>query len=338
VSVQAPEVTVLMPVYNAAPHLHDAVGSILGQGFADFELLAVDDCSTDRSVEILASFDDPRIRLVRCAERVRLSGALNRGMAEARGGVVARMDADDLSRPGRLEQQVAYLRARPGLAVCGTWIRRFGSGRACVELYPAGCDRVRAHALFNTPFAHPTVMLRREWFARHGLAYDGAFYPTEDYELWSRVLDLFPCDNIRTALLDYRVHGSSLTGADWSEMDRQASRVSDARLRKLGLDVTADRSRFHRDLAMGRLPAEPAAVDAAGRWLCEILESNRVAGVYDASALRATCADLWLKTCLRAAARGPWAAGRFAASRLSRPRRLSGTLLCLAAALRKRDS
>ena len=117
------EVTVLMPVYNGERYLREAIDSILDQSFRDFEFLILDDGSTDGTADIIRSYRDERIRFLANPERLRLSGALNRGMAEARGSFIARMDADDIARPHRLARQLAFLRRNPEVGICGTCSR-----------------------------------------------------------------------------------------------------------------------------------------------------------------------------------------------------------------------
>src|SRR5437870_2690752 len=124
-----PAVTVLMPVYNGARFLAGAMESVLGQTFGDFELLAINDGSSDQTAEILASSRDPRVRIVENGRNLDLIASLNKGLDLARGDYVARMDQDDLALPKRLEKQVHFLSASPRTGLCGTWFRTFGGTR-----------------------------------------------------------------------------------------------------------------------------------------------------------------------------------------------------------------
>ena len=329
-----PRVTILMPVHNGAPYLREAVDSILAQTFRDFEFLIVDDASDDDSVAIVQSIRDPRIRLIREDRRLHLSGALNLGLQEGAGALIARMDADDICLPRRIEEQVAHMDAHPRLGICGTWVEKIGDGKSAIERYPTGPEKVRAHTLFNTPFAHPTVMLRRALFQKHNLSYDTEYYPTEDFELWERALRRFPGDNPPRVLLKYRVHGQSLTGSDWTEMDRQASRVTARQLANLGFDVTDEVARFHRQVATATVEPSLADVRRAEGWLKSILAANGARGVFDRDALAEVVGDIWLKTCMHATELGWWLVGKYAASGLSRHKRGSGALLCAGSAMK----
>ena len=303
-----PKVTVLMPVYNGEPYLPQAIDSILAQTFRDFELLIVDDGSTDSSVDIVQSCEDRRIRLLRNAQRRKLSGALNRGLAHARGEYVARMDADDISLPRRLEIQVAFMERHGHVGLCGTWVKMFGLKLPAVYRAPVGYEHIRAKALFDNPFAHPSVMLRKRQFDQHDLKFNGWYYPTEDFEIWSRAIKLFPCDNIGQVLLHYRRHPKSMTQSDWHRMDAKALPIVNRGLRDLGLDLSDEQLQFHRNI--GREVSYPcqnrSELTRAEKWLGDLIHINRTQGVYLEAALENIIADVWFRLCFNASRLGPW--------------------------------
>ncbi|HTX67242.1 MAG TPA: glycosyltransferase [Opitutaceae bacterium] len=189
----APTISVLLPVHDAAATLGRAVASIRGQTAGDWELLAVDDGSTDGSGEQLASAarEDLRIRVLR-REHGGIVAALNAGLAAARGGLIARMDADDEAHPDRLAEQAAYLAAHRDIGVAGSLVA-YGGDRAANAGYARHVDwlnslrtpeQLALNRFVESPFAHPSVMFRRELVARHG-GYRAGEFP-EDYELWLR--------------------------------------------------------------------------------------------------------------------------------------------------------
>lgn len=195
-TLNAPTVTVLMPVRNAAETLTRAVASIRRQTFPDWELLAVDDGSTDDTPELLRALrqQEPRLRVLsRPAEG--LVAALNAGLAAARGRLIARMDADDESLPDRLAMQVEFLAAHPGLGVAGSLVEficdtRAAAGYALHVTWLNSVvseEQIATGRFIESPFAHPSVMLRRELVERWG-AYRAGDFP-EDYELWLRWLE-----------------------------------------------------------------------------------------------------------------------------------------------------
>jgi glycosyltransferase involved in cell wall biosynthesis len=206
----APLVSVLLAAHDAERFLAHAVASILGQTFAELELIVVDDGSTDATPEILAAFDDPRLRRIRNEERLGLAASLNRALDEARGRHVARLDADDVALPRRLERQLARIGATPRVAVLGSAALEVdGHGRlGALHRMPSGATVVRWAALFSSPFLHPTVLVDRAALERHELRYDPEFLESEDYDLWSRLLAVEDGDNLAEPLVLYRAHAA----------------------------------------------------------------------------------------------------------------------------------
>lgn len=300
--MSAPTVTVLMPARNAAAHVEEAARSILAQTFRDFELLVVDDASEDDTVARLKALGDPRIRIISALRRLKLAGALNLGIREARGALIARMDADDIALPRRLEKQTAFLRDHPEIAIVGSDVLAFGAGPEQRLRYPRDPDEVVAFALFNCPFAHPAVMFRRAPFVERNLLYDVAYYPTEDYELWSRALRELRGANLPEAQLRYRRHAASMTGSDWSDMDRQAARVQGRLLAELGLPSEEGAAARHRAWATGRIAPTEAALKDAEAWLLRVRDAAR--GRMDEQALMEVLADRWFTLAMACAPAG----------------------------------
>ncbi|HSV68763.1 MAG TPA: glycosyltransferase [Methylibium sp.] len=214
-----PLVTVLMPVYNAEAFLQESLDSMAAQTLADFELVAVDDGSTDGSPAILAAQAerDPRVVLV-SQPNAGVSAALNAGLTRARGEFIARMDADDAMHPERLARQVAFLRAHPALGFCASALEMIDVHGRVFEIHaPGPCSDAELRALLarRAPltFTHPSVMLRAA--ALQGMVgYRREFEPCEDMELFGRlILAGRPGLVMREPLLRYRVHGASISGS-----------------------------------------------------------------------------------------------------------------------------
>ncbi len=203
-----PLVSALLAVHDGETYLKAAVASILGQTLADLEFIVVDDASTDRTPEILAAAAGTRLRVLRNDEQLGLAASLNRGLADSRGTYVARLDADDVALPHRFERQVARIRSAPSVAVVGSAAFELdGAGRVgALHVMPVGGAEVAWATLFSSAFFHPTVLVEREVLERHELRYDTTFEESEDYELWSRLLDVGDGDNLPEPLVLYRVH------------------------------------------------------------------------------------------------------------------------------------
>jgi len=209
-----PIVSVVMPVYNGEAYLRSAVESILSQTIVDLELVVINDGSADRTGEILAGFSDDRLIIINQEHRG-LVASLNHGLAIAKRKYIARMDGDDIALPARLEKQVAFLEMHPQVGILGTACRLIdAAGRNLgVVQWPADDLQIRWVSLLGTPFAHPTVVMRRETLKDNGLTYDDAFAEgVEDYDLWTRVLRYASGANLAEPLLLYRRHSGVSTG------------------------------------------------------------------------------------------------------------------------------
>ncbi len=209
----APAISVVLPVYNGEPFIVEAVSSILAQTYEDFELLVIDDGSTDKTRELLQPLARNDARLIVHAEARRgLVGALNFGIAQSKGRYIARMDADDISLPGRFAAQVGYLEKHSDCVAVGTSIIKFNANGRERE---SGKVRVQVFAPSAFPpaipgIAHPTAMIRADALQRVG-GYRPYFYNTEDRDLWARLWQIGRIHQLPQPLLRYRVHAGSVT-------------------------------------------------------------------------------------------------------------------------------
>ena len=236
----SPAISVVLPVYNAEAYLREAIGSILAQSFTDFELIAINDGSTDDSGAILRELAarDTRIVLVE-RPNDRLISALNAGIESARADLIARMDADDVAMPERFALQHARMIQEPELAVLGSFIRIMDKTGNIIRLneYPL-TPKATARCLERggCPVAHPAVMMRRGAVLKIG-GYRKAFSHAEDYDLWLRMSDLgYAIANLPQLLLNYRWHGTNVSVLHQEAQGRNGILAHFAhRVRKMGL-------------------------------------------------------------------------------------------------------
>jgi glycosyltransferase involved in cell wall biosynthesis len=222
-----PFVSVILPVYNGGPYLQSAVSSILSQSHKYFELIIIDDGSTDDSAHVLCTFKDERIRLFRQANQG-LASTLNRGISVARGSYIARQDQDDISMPDRLSKQVAYMQAHPECALLGTWAQIMEINRLSDRFHrhPTDPGELRYELLFNNPFVHSSVMLRKTVMEQlGGYCTDPERQPPEDYELWSRIARVAEISNLPENLLIYREIPTSMSRTGISPFQRRLVRL-----------------------------------------------------------------------------------------------------------------
>jgi len=254
VKAEAPAVSILMPVFNAAKTLRECIDSILAQSMQAFELIAVDDFSTDDSAAILGSYEDPRIRVIESTEKG-IVAALNTGLRESRSEYVARMDADDVMYPQRLEKQLAAMIADPSITLCAAQARKFPediikAGYAEYMRWQNAClsrQDIANQIYIESPFAHPSVMFRKSRIEALGGYINGEF--PEDYELWLR---LFHAGETMMKLDQVLI--------DWRESEGRLSRTC-----KRYAGIAFDRLRAEYLAKDERLKHRPVVFWGAGR-------------------------------------------------------------------------
>jgi len=209
-SWDAPAISVVLPVFNADKYVAKAIRSILDQTFRNFELIVINDGSTDGTLKVLEQFSalDRRVVLV-SRENKGLVDTLNEGISIARGEWIARMDADDIAWPNRFERQMHWLE-KSGADICGSWMQLFGTADKRIIKHPESDAAIKMELLFGAPFAHPTVIMRSELVEQ--LRYDKVWEKCEDYDLWERAARAdWKMTNVPEVLLSYRQHGAQIS-------------------------------------------------------------------------------------------------------------------------------
>jgi len=206
-----PKISVILPVYNAQGFLEESVASILAQDFSDFELIVMDDGSTDSSLQILKAIPDPRI-ILHSEKKTGLTKLLNMGIGLAAGEYIARMDADDISAPNRFSRQLKALEADPGLAAVGCWYHIVdGSGKILAERTPPTSPAEIKDKFFSSaPIAHPAAMFRKNALLSVG-GYDEEFECSQDRDLFLRLLHKWRLGVVPEFLFSLRVSPGSIT-------------------------------------------------------------------------------------------------------------------------------
>jgi glycosyltransferase involved in cell wall biosynthesis len=238
-AMTSPVVSIVLPVFNGGQYLHDAIESLLGQSHQDFEIVAIDDGSTDGSLDVLnaAQRRDARIRVISRENRGLIS-TLNQGLVLARGRFVARMDADDIAYPDRLAAQLRKFAANPGAAMCGTGFDTLFGDRispgGLEEIYETG--KLSILSKFYTIFIHSTVMYDRSVLDPSELRYDTAYPHAEDFDLFRRIARDHKVIAERRSLLAYRLHNESVSSLRKAEMRRTHVCIVDENLSEFGFN------------------------------------------------------------------------------------------------------
>lgn len=205
-------VSIIIPAYNAEAYIETSLKSIINQTFKNFEIIVIENGSTDKSLKkiIKLSKIDKRIKVFSIKKKS-LSTALNYGIKKSKGEFIARMDADDISHPTRLSDQVNYLNKNKHISILGTNINLIDKDGKFIKKieYPSSFKKVSEKLEIDSYIAHPTVMMRKNVFNKIGF-YRYQLCPAEDYDLWLRALHFFKIENLKKTLLDYRQHNKKM--------------------------------------------------------------------------------------------------------------------------------
>lgn len=279
-----PAISVVMPVYNAANFLKEAIDSILNQTFRDFEFLIFNDGSTDNSRDIVLAYNDSRIQFFDDSINQGYTKRLNSGLALAQGKYIARMDADDIAFPERFERQYAFMEANQEIAVCGTFFNFIGSKDAyrnfnwVSEIDP---DLVNINLLFDCAICHPTVMIRKDILQLSEIQYKVDCEPSEDYELWISLSKEFKLANLDDCLLHYRISDNQVSNNSNHQQRNNKFIFIRQQLRRLHIEPTAVELRIHDQMFYPNVILSYDYLPKVKQWADKLLAANDRYPVYD---------------------------------------------------------
>jgi glycosyltransferase involved in cell wall biosynthesis len=229
------KVSIIMTIFNGKKFLHEAIDSVLVQTLKDFELIIIDDGSTDSSLEIVKSYNDKRIKLLINEVNRGQSYSRNRGIKMASGEYIAVMDGDDIMYPNRLEKQVDYLKIN-GVSICFSWADVIGEDGNWIRVKSLISDPllICAKLIFECPLIHPTAMWKRESFINNNLWYDEEYVYAQDMELWNRVKEYFDIHIMEEPLIKFRFGNSNSISFQKKDLQNSyALKISSKELMKL---------------------------------------------------------------------------------------------------------
>ncbi len=209
-----PKISVVMPAYNAEKYIAEAIESILAQTYKDFEFIIINDGSTDKTEEIILSYNDERIVYLKNEKNMGIVHTLNRGLDIAKGEYIARMDADDISLSQRLEKQLKYMEKHKSIAVLGTSFTIFGDGiKSYPFIFSFNHKRAKAELFFNSSLGHPSVIIKKSVLDNNSLRYEEEYKGLEDFVLWWRIAKHGNVASLKQPLLKYRKHKKQITSS-----------------------------------------------------------------------------------------------------------------------------
>ncbi len=294
-----PRVSVLLPAYNAQAYVAQSVESILNQSFTDFELIVVDDCSTDETLTILEQYRDQRLRIVRSPRNLGVVGARNRAMEVARGELIASFDADDVSLPTRLAKQVAYLDAHPEAVLVGTASFYLENGESLRgKNVPNATPMLMRWMLHvGNPLGHPTLMYRASAVQALGFLLSEDFKYAEDFEFYHRLLRVGELGYLDDPLILYRRHAGAISARHQGEMSAQAGRVlAGAYAKWFGAEAATAADLVATYLIAQRKPPDLNTIKQLGSILTRVADAflaSHVVNAADQDAILRHAGSIW---------------------------------------------
>lgn len=277
-----PRLTVLMPTYNVASWVEEAIHSVLNQTYKDFELLVVDDGSTDDTLDHVRSIQDSRIRIAAFPDNVGLAENLNRGLDLINTELVARMDGDDIAEPDWLETGIKILDTHPEIGICSFGFQFFGTKTSLVR-FPELNEDSKAQMLFGCTVIVP--VFRKAVFTDNHLRYSTEAFPAEDYSLWSYAYRVAQVYNVQRTLFHYRTHPTQISTA---RREAQIAKSNEVRLRMLewlSPDFTDEEKHYFLERFVPCHIDSKADTDTLKRF-AKLLVSRNTQGHYSGDALQ----------------------------------------------------
>lgn len=295
----APKVSIIMPVYNASEYILEAIESVQRQTFRNWELIIVDEpTTTDATGQIVrqVAISDSRIRYVVNKEKLGISKSLNAALDIARGEYIARMDADDICLPNRIEEQVLYMEANPDIGICGCDYEV--RGESWTSNLITDEDDIKSDLLFFVPLRHPTIIMRSSLLKKYGIKYNENILAAEDYDLFVRCQPYFRIANLEKKLLIYRRHKDAAVYRMIEESTKVNENLGRTMLKNLGVYVSdRELSILYRHCRLNCLKGqyEVNELPVLENLLIQIWEANIKLKIYKGNSLYKVLAKRWEK-------------------------------------------
>ena len=292
-------ISVIMSNYNTPEeYLRQSIESILNQTYQNFEFIIIDDCSTDNSLQVIESYTDKRIKIIRNEQNLGITKSLNKGLAVAVGEFVARMDADDIALPERFEKQVDFLKTHTEYIVCGTGVELIGewekkhSNKYICRTIPER-EQFRIRLLFgNCPnIVHPTAMFNHTMLKKYAITYNENYPLAQDYRMWVSCSEVAECANLPETLLKYRVHGKAVSNDKKEQQKNIAQQIMHEQLRALELDLSEEYFDIHNNLLSVRKQYDLKIK----MWIKKIIAHNKTYKIYNQKKLKRTLWNKWVQ-------------------------------------------
>jgi len=294
-----------MPVYNAEKYLRESIDSIVDQTYTDWELVIINDGSTDSTQNIILSYNDDRIKYFENEKNMGVTKTLNKGIGLCKGNYIARFDADDVVHPNRLEAQVKFLDTHPNHIICGTaGVVVNEQDEVLRKLRTISFDEgIKIKLLFSSPLSHPSVMIRKKILEQNPYSEDWKYI--EDFELWQRIAPLGKFANINKPYLRYRWHQENISVLRESQQVKSRDKIITEQLEKMGISPSAEDLKWHHltfdyeAMSKSNNTIEDHVFDNAELWFNRLNEQNAKLHIYPKDYFIAFLWFRWIILCVK---------------------------------------
>ncbi len=281
-----PLVSVVMPVFNAEAYILESVNSMLNQSYIHLELIIVDDACTDSTMEKIQMIKDDRIVILRQTNNSGLASCLNQAIRYAHGAFLARMDADDISLPDRIEQQLLAMEREPTVAVLGTGMQYFGAS-TYKNYFPPSHELCKSKLLFNVCCGHSSILMKREVFEKNENFYNAALEQySEDYDLFVRLIGQYRFMNLQKLLVRYRTYPPSLKKYAEDRRRTNSKAVRNRMLGAMGVYPSEQEQVIHQLGADLTIHKDKTPLNDIAAWFDFLLEKNKSSGYFNEASLK----------------------------------------------------
>ena len=290
-----PLCSVVMSVYNGEEYLKESIDSILQQSYVNFEFIIIDDASTDSSLEIIQSYDEPRIILIQNNKNLFLAASLNKGIRIAKGDYIVRMDADDVSMPERLMKQVSFMELNPQVGISGTCSEIIGYGMGHGN-YSQDDQTIKFKLLHECHLLHPTLIIRKELIFDNDLFYNEEFRKNQDYELFLRGIDITEYANLPDVLIEYRHTEENIKRESYNQQENIFG-IQKQIFLKIGVEITATELELYKNINRQIYSDSMNIVDETYNLLTKMVNGNNRTLLFETKPFQDYLAELFENVC-----------------------------------------
>ena len=295
-----------MSIYNGERYLKESIESIINQTLKDFEFIIIDDGSTDKSNKIINSYNDSRIKLLENNKNIGLTKSLNKGLELCKGEFIARMDADDISLPIRLEKQVNYMEKNKNVDVCGSWSMTIGKRVGEIRKYPSNHEEIRCQLLLNNIMCHSSVIIREKRISEGNIRYNPSLLYAQDFDFFVRMINDYRFSNIPEVLIHYRIHDNQIAEKKKNEQNLIANSIIKEQLKKLSINPSMEELEIHNNLIELKINQSKDLILKSEKWMLKIIKNNDKINIYDNKKLKLYFNYIWLRLSNAYAGLGLW--------------------------------